>query len=677
MGLDRRGFITFLVGGAVGTLCTPIPWKTLDDVSIWSQNWPWIPKLKYGERSQVASVCKLCGAGCGLSIHKVGKRPVTAQGNVEHPLSQGGVCPLGSCAVRLLYRPARVKGPVKNNGGKLEPISWDEARRLLDEKLRGGKVACISGDENGSASELLAGFLALLGSDDFYFMPSDGQVSSIAWKMMGGKGQLGFDIENSDYVLVLGADILSSCGPVVRNQKAFASKKGKYVYAGPVQTGTAAAVDKWIPTYPGQEGTLALGIAYYLLKMGKAASFSSFARVRDFILSKYTPVAVEAKTGVRASELKKLAQELVRAKAPCVVIGSDFGQGSGSFEWDACILVNFLLGNFNQKGGLVALPENKVIKSAPLRSELNQKVLPEFLANVAGGSKKVDALLVYEANPVYALPQASQVAEVFDKIPFKVSFSTFLDETALKCDLILPNPHFLERHDDAYTPFGVGKEIYSASAPVINPVVNAKPTADFVLELAKAMGFDLGFETFEKVLQAKAKSLGADYDSLIEGSVYTSNKWVAQDSLNLPVKVLENGLMSEGEGVFLAPVARNYLGNIKQALTPSEVVLVKEYELNGKDLYVQVNSSTARKLGLKQNDRVKLQGSGRECVARVNITETVMDDVIAAPLGFGHEAWDEYVRGKGDNVFKVLTIAEEKGSGLKVWNRTQVKVVKA
>ena len=46
--LDRRGFLKFIGGAAVGTLATPVVWKGLDDISIWSQNWPWIPSLQYG-----------------------------------------------------------------------------------------------------------------------------------------------------------------------------------------------------------------------------------------------------------------------------------------------------------------------------------------------------------------------------------------------------------------------------------------------------------------------------------------------------------------------------------------------------------------------------------------------------------------------------------------------------
>jgi len=684
MGLDRRGFITFLVGGAAGTLFTPVPWKLLDDVSIWSQNWPWIPKLKYGAKGVTPTTCKLCPAGCGLDINTVGKRPVTAEGNFSHPLSQGGICPLGAAAVQLLYSPARVKGPLKNNGGKFESISWDEAKKILAEKLStqkgSGNVALISGDENGTANEVLAAFLAALGSSDYYFMPSDATAYATTWnKMMGGQGQVGFDLENSDYVLMLGADLLSSWGTVVRNQKAFGQKKGQYIYVGPVQTGSASVADKWVPVLPGKESVFALGLAYYILKAGKTCSAKGFADFKEYILTNYTPSKVQALTGVPANDIKKVAAELIAARRPVIVSGSDFGQGSGSLDTVAGIFLNLLLGRLNQPGGLVALPSVQAVDKAPDLNQLRQNSLINFISDVQKGAKRPDVLFIYEANPLYALPQASQVASVLDKIPFKVSFSTFLDETAAKADLILPTPHFLERLDDAYTPFGAGAVTYSVSTPVIKPVFDAKPTPDFILELAEALGVDLGISSFEDVLNAKAGKLGADWEELQGGQAYVGDKKVFQSTLSLPTQTLSGGLkMASTEyPIYLAPQAKPYIGNTKLATPPFGVVTIRENELKGRDFYVHLNKATAKKLGLKQDKKVKLVSAAGQCKALVNITETVMNDVVAAPLGFGHTAWDDFSKGKGDNVFNVLTVTQEKTTGLYVWNNSQVKVVKA
>ena len=52
-------------------------------------------------------------------------------------------------------------------------------------------------------------------------------------------------------------------------------------------------------------------------------------------------------------------------------------------------------------------------------------------------------------NPAYDLPETAKFAEAFAKVPFKVSFSMFPDETTELCDLILPDLHSLESWGDA------------------------------------------------------------------------------------------------------------------------------------------------------------------------------------------------------------------------------------
>ncbi|WP_028574199.1 menaquinone reductase molybdopterin-binding-like subunit QrcB [Desulfonatronovibrio hydrogenovorans] len=682
MALDRRSFITFVVGGAAGTLFTPVPWKLTDDVSIWTQNWPWIPQLEYGELYTLKSTCKLCPAGCGLDIQTVAGRPVTAKGDPEHPLSQGGVCPLGGCSVQLLYSPARVKGPMKKTGpGRFESISWEEARQMVVEKLSNIKgtngLALISGDENGTINQVLSGFVASMGGTGFYQMPGDAADADRAWKLMNGQGRIGYDLENSDYVLMLGADVLSSWGTVVRNQKAFGAKTGKYVYAGPIQTGSAAVSDQWVPVRPGQEQSLALGICYHLLAEGRGLeAYPGFGAVRRNIMANYDPAKVSAATGLPAEEIRNIAMELLRANKPLVISGSDFGQGSGAMGVASGVLVNMLLGNFNQEGGLVALPESpKVIESALAPEQVAANSLVKLMSDINAGQNVPEAVLVYEANPVYALPQAEQAAKAYEAIPFKVSFSTFMDETAKLSDLVLPNSHYLERLDDAYTPYGSGRMVYSAARPVIDPIFDTKETAEFIFELASQLDISLGFNSLERVMQAKASALGGNWRNISRGEVLSQPARVDQDQLSLPQTLgaaAENG---NGEyPLYLAPQAKMRIGNERIAIPPFATVTIKESELSAKGFYVQMNSATAFKHNLRQGQAVTLASEAGTCRALVNITEAVMDDVVAVLMGFGHTAWDEFSQGKGDNVFKLLTVTSERGTDIPVWNRTRVRI---
>ena len=125
MGLDRRGFVKFVVGGVAGTLFTPVIWKGLDDTAKWSQNWGWIPRLNKGEVKSKAALSKLCPAGCAVKVKTVGGLPYAAMGNIANPMSKGGICPVCASGVQLMYSPARVKSPMKKVGeGKYEAIKW-------------------------------------------------------------------------------------------------------------------------------------------------------------------------------------------------------------------------------------------------------------------------------------------------------------------------------------------------------------------------------------------------------------------------------------------------------------------------------------------------------------------------------------------------------------------------
>jgi anaerobic selenocysteine-containing dehydrogenase len=131
MKIDRRCFLSFVIGGAAGTTLSPLPWKLMDDSSIWTQMWPWTPVPEDGEISYVDSACSLCSGGCGITVRKIEERAVKIEGMKDHPVNDGGICPLGLSGLQLLYGPRRVKHPLKRVGdrgsGKWAKISWDSA----------------------------------------------------------------------------------------------------------------------------------------------------------------------------------------------------------------------------------------------------------------------------------------------------------------------------------------------------------------------------------------------------------------------------------------------------------------------------------------------------------------------------------------------------------------------
>ncbi len=684
MGLDRRSFISLVAGGVVGSLCTPVVWKSLDDVSIWTQNWSWIPRLNYGAEKNLPAICKLGADAYGINIKTVGGNPVVAEGNPTHPLSLGGICPLGASSVQLLYSPSRVKGPKKKNGKAFQDISWEEAESLLAEQLKaaGADVAAISGDDTGSTADVLAGVVGKLGSKKMFFMPGEAAPAAQALAMFGGNGQVGYDLENASYVLMLGADVLGSWANVARNGKAFAASREKvckFVYVGPALNSTSAVADSWVPCAAGKEPLLAMGIANVLSTTGVDKSLvPGFAAFAKFVQANYPLDKVAAETGVSEDVIKGLAGELNNSGRPLVLAAAEAAQGLSALEAAAGMCVNILLGRINETGGVKVMPwAPKVVAAAAEKKALLANDVVAYLSAVADGSEVAPKLLLVQAaNPAYALPNLKKAQAAIDKTGFVVSFSSFMDETAEMADLILPDCYAFERMDDAYSPYGSALPNYTAVAPVIKPVFNTKACADVLIAASAKAGADLGVKSLEDVIKAKAKTLGADLGSLIKGKVWVAKTCPGHElSLwNTQMKVLT---APAKEAKSLALVASNLLkiGSAKTATAPFGTNAIRFDEMLGKDMYVMMNGVTAKAFGLKADDAVKLANAGGECKARVRIFEGVMNDTVVAPLGFGHTAWDDFSRGKGDNVYKLLVAAVD--AGFSSYSSARVTVSKA
>jgi len=716
MGLDRRAFLGLVAGGAIGTLCTPIPWKLVDDAAIWTQNWSWLPKLPKGQIDYVTTTSKLCPAGEGLRVMRVAGQPVTASGNPDHPLSQGGVSALARSEVYMLYSPARIKSPMKKSGGRFEPITWEQATAELAERLgtAKGSVACVSGDATGTVNEVLSAFVGQLGSAGYFLMPSDATTAARGVKLMGGAGQAGYDFENAATVLVLGADIFETWGTSTRNRKAFAASrpvgqapKTTYIYVGPLRNNTAAVCDQWIPAGSADLGVVALGIAWHLIKAGATSPAPGFEAFKAMVTGSFGPEDVRLATGIAPDTLAAVAKTLAGSKAPLVVTGSPFGQGLGAGPFIAGMALNLLLGRINRPGGVYALPElAAAVPGALGRAAMLDGDLPGFFSGVAAGKTPAPkALLVYDANPAYGLPETAAMTKALEMIPFKVSFASFWDETAAMCDLILPNSLPLERYDDLATPYGAGFCLYSLVKPLQKPVHDTRTTADVILAVAKKMRLALGYDTFEQVLRAKVATLakaggfvakdvmpwqvaagspapapaGDLWKELQAGYAWTMVGQVMQTGLGFVPGVLAKAVRpvatpTEARAALLVAYAQLRTGTAVTGVPCQDLTTVPETELDGRTTCLRVNAATAKKLGLRDGATVTLTGAGGRCQAKVCFFESVINGVVAVPLGFGHTAFDHFSRGKGANSLSLMPLAEEPGTGLSTWIASEVTI---
>ena len=687
--LDRRNILKFLLAGAAGSLFTPLPWKLLEDSTVWTQNWPWIPAGTKGAVTFRRTVSKLCPSGAGLLVQLVGGRPIRVLPDPEHPLSLGGISVLAASEVQLMYSPARVRMPLRRGAdGVLRPVDASDALRLfiaalekIQSRNRPDKVMCLCGDETGSLYELLSLLTRGLGSDVFYFMPSELQPHAQAALAAGADGLPVYNLEDSDLIVCLGADMLGTWGTVLRNNGVRAAGRppgnekaaGRLIYCGPARNATAVAADKWLPLKPGTEKIFLLGLANLLLK-----------NVAPPEIAVYTPELVSAAAGVDAAALRELARTLGTARRPLVLTGACAGQGGSA----ALARLEFFFNRLLPGGALsfMAGPET-VLAGAAAFTDLARRSLYNY-AGAAQGEEIPDLLISYDANPVYSLPASVREQLRLADIPFKVAFSSFLDETALAADLVFPLPLGLERLDDMYTPFGSGRIIYNICPQIVKPAHSAPPPAEILFAALAALDVETHatdgrqIDKFEDLLRGRAAQLGANFRSLMRGEPFTAAPRLLPPGESFAAVIHnlsgyadipnpgESAAPTIGGELALAPLLRSALGTAVSGLPPYGPASVPEDELRGAELYVCVNSATARRLGLKNGQRARLSATTKagdaattRLFVRVAVFEGIMDNVVGLPLGYGHAGFDVFSQGRGVNGLDLFSLTLESKAG--------------
>jgi anaerobic selenocysteine-containing dehydrogenase len=709
MKVDRRSFLGLGLGAVAGFSVSPVMLKLTDDSSIWTQNWPWTPVPVDGEVTYESSVCSLCPGSCGISIRKIADRPVKIEGLDEYPINDGGACLHGISGLQYLYDPSRVKTPLKKNGDKFEEISWEEAVSLVSGKLADirnagtpEKLACISDKNQGSVSGLFKRLLKSFGSPNFYTMPSLESYLELTAASMHGKGTtIGFDLENSDFVLSFGAGIIEGWGSPVACFKANASRKERGAMLCQIEprlSNTAANADRWVPVKPGTEADLALGMCAVILKNNlfnatAVAGFKGgFNKLTTLLQTDYPLSKTSEVTGIKEADIEDIATQFAKAKMPVAVFGKGRGDGSQSLkELVAVQTLNCLVGNINKEGGVFVQPVREylefpeetmddIAEKGFAEPKLSPYVHDLFDRVNASSQPVVEALFVYHSNPCYSLHDTKAVKQAFGKIPFVVCFSSFLDETAKEADIILPVHTFIERLEDIPSGAGLSKMVVGLSKPVVKPVFNTKHPGDILLLIAKAVDGSVAqsfeWETFEECIETTAGNIWGD---LSENGYVILSEGVPKASHEIDITFLSkapDSVQPDGDGdLLLIPIDNMRLPTAAQAASPFAVKTVSDEELKGKETVVEINPKTAK--GLKNYDRVTLTTPVGTAKVMVHLNEGIMPGVVGMVKGLGHTFDNKYVSNKGVNINDLIGPVIESGSGLDAAFGIKAKISKA
>jgi formate dehydrogenase major subunit len=102
-------------------------------------------QLKIARASETRSTCPYCSVSCGVIIYTIGDRAknvtpqvVHVEGDPDHPINRGTLCPKGASLEQDIMNERRLLKPqVRRPGGTdWEDISWDDALNEIAAKVK-------------------------------------------------------------------------------------------------------------------------------------------------------------------------------------------------------------------------------------------------------------------------------------------------------------------------------------------------------------------------------------------------------------------------------------------------------------------------------------------------------------------------------------------------------------
>ena len=534
----------------------------------------------------------------------------SVRGDPEHPTTAGVLCTKVSRYTERTYHPDRLRHPMKRIGpkgsGRFARISWEEAIDTI-----GGRLAAIAAvDPQAILPYSYAGTMGLVQGESmagrFFNRLGASLLDRTICSTAGGAGyvytvgsRIGTDVEqfqNAKVILIWGGNpIASNLHFWTRAQEA--KRRGAILIAiDPYRSLTAEKCQQHIALLPGTDAALALGmmhvlIARDLIDHDYVARHTLGFEALKARAAEWPPVRVAQVCGISETEIIDLALlygETAR-RGEAVAIRTNYGlqrvRGGGMAVRNiACLPA--LVGAWRDPAGGMQLsasdsfPKNfQALQRPDLRPAgqpprtINMITVGDDLLRQTSSAfgPRIDALIVYNSNPVAVAPESSKVMEGFAREDlFTVVLEHFQTDTADYADIVLPATTQLE-HVDIHATYG---HLYMmANNAAIAPLGEARPNTEIFRMLAARMGFDEPcFTDSDDAIAAVAfdntKPQAIDFD-------WTRLKQKGWQKLVMPDAPFANGGFTTPSGkceFYSARMAANGLDPLPDYIAPYESV---------------------------------------------------------------------------------------------------------
>lgn len=495
-----------------------------------------------------------CPDTCSLTTTVIDGVATKVQGNPDHPMTGGVLCAKVSKYTQRTYHADRVLQPLQRSGpkgsGQFTPVSWDEALRDIAQRLHAiaqrnpeailpYSYAGTMGQVQGESMDRR--FFHQLGASllDRTICASAGSEALAA--TYGGK--LGMRVEffaESQLILIWGSNSIASNLHFWRLAQEAKRNGAKLVCIDPRKSETAEKCHEHLQLLPGTDAALALALMHELIVHDWldhdyiAQHTLGWEALRARALE-WPPERAAQVCGLPVEQIRQLARDYGTTQPAAIRLNYGMQRvrgGGNAVRAIACLPA--LVGAWRHRAGGLLLsssgvsPFNKAALQRPQLlgdrrpRTLNMSTIGDVLLHPGDAQfgPQVEAVVVYNSNPVAVAPESAKVAAGFAREDlFTVVLEHFLTDTADHADYVLPATTQLE-HWDIHGSYGHTDVLLNR--PAIAPEGAARSNAQIFRDLAAHMArLDPAFaaphfsESDEALCRTALAGTAMDFDSLL------------------------------------------------------------------------------------------------------------------------------------------------------------------
>lgn len=631
-----------------------------------------------------------CADCCKFNVYVEDNKIIKIEGDKDHPYTKGFICKKGLAHLDRLNHKNRIYKPLLKEEGQWKEISFDEAIKIMVEKLKlykenFGSKAILYYEQYGNGSLLKSIGEVFLNFYGGVSLPKGGPCWSAgiaAQKLDFGESKSHSleDMLNSKNIFVWGKNPANTTIHTMQMIRKAKINGSKIIVIDPIETATAKLADIYVRINPNSDLALAFAMAKVIIeeKLYDEEYINKF--VNGFSDYKNFMSSLEIKdlcneVGISVDEIIKLAK-LYAEKYSTILLG--FGMQkykNGGNTIRAIDALGAITGQIGFSGGGVNYANKvypKILNLDPYNSEKKgdnryfyTNEISKFIDSCNNGktyyknnifinNKNIDKsiemnipikmAIITKSNILNQLANLNKLKKSLSKVEFKVCFDMFMTDTAKECDLFIPTTSSLESEDLLFSSMMNPYLVYNEK--LVESKEKLMDEYYFFMELAKKLEIEdypyIDKRTYlEKVIEPLKNTINNISLDFIKKNYVTIHHSIAWEDKRFltssgkfeilkcdKLKYKRNDLDKIKEEKLFRLLTNHGKDSLSSQHFMDEVNIAKAY----------INSKSANELELQENEIVSLKSKNGQIRVEIIIDDSINDYVVMMYVGW----WEKH-----------------------------------